>query len=65
MFLVIGGPIWEYFTQGGPMMWPLLACSIVGVIFIIERIIAYNRVKGDTAEIVSQAYLFKGVKNSP
>ena len=54
LFLVIGGPIWEYFTQGGPMMWPLLACSIVGVIFIIERIIAYNRVKGDTAEIVSQ-----------
>ena len=54
MFLVIGGPIWEYFTQGGPMMWPLLACSIVGVIYIIERIIAYNRVKGDTAEIVSQ-----------
>ena len=36
------------------MMWPPLACSIVGVIFIIERIIAYNRVKGDTAEIVSQ-----------
>lgn len=35
------------------MMWPLLACSILGLIFIIERVIAYYRVKGDTAEIVS------------
>ena len=35
-------------------MWPLLACSVVGLIFIIERVIAYYRVKGDTAEIVSE-----------
>lgn len=53
MLIGLGGPLWEYFTQGGPMMWPLLACSLVGAIFIIERIIAYYRVKGDTGEIVS------------
>ncbi|GAB4220219.1 MAG: MotA/TolQ/ExbB proton channel family protein [Acidobacteriota bacterium] len=53
MVLTLGGPLWNYFSQGGLMMWPLLACSILGVIFIIERIIAYYRVKGDTAEIVS------------
>ena len=53
MQLAIGGPILEYFLQGGPMMWPLLACSIVGVIFIVERAISYYRVEGDTAEIVS------------
>ncbi len=53
MVLTLGGPLWDYFSQGGLMMWPLLACSILGVIFIIERIIAYYRVKGDTAEIVS------------
>jgi biopolymer transport protein ExbB len=35
-------------------MYPLLACSVVGLIFIIERGIAYYRVKGDTAEIVSE-----------
>lgn len=52
--LAIGGPLWSYFSQGGPMMWPLLACSIMGLIFIIERSIAYYRVKGDTAEIVSE-----------
>ncbi len=34
-------------------MWPLLLCSILGVAFIIERAIAYSRIKGDTAEIFS------------
>lgn len=53
MVLTVGGPLWDYFSQGGLMMWPLLACSLLGLIFIIERIIAYYRVKGDTAEIVS------------
>jgi biopolymer transport protein ExbB len=53
LVLTVGGPLWDYFSQGGLMMWPLLACSILGLIFIIERIIAYYRVKGDTAEIVS------------
>jgi biopolymer transport protein ExbB len=41
-------------------MWPLLICSVLGLIFIIERSIYYYRVKGDTAEIftnVRQAIL--------
>jgi len=54
LLIAIGGPLWDYFTKGGPLMWPLLACSVVGLIFIIERVIAYYRVKGDTAEIVSE-----------
>jgi len=54
LLIAIGGPLWNYFSQGGFMMWPLLTCSIIGVIFIIERAIAYYRVKGDTAEIVSE-----------
>ncbi len=35
-------------------MWALLICSIVGLIFIIERGIAYYRIKGDTASIVAE-----------
>jgi len=35
-------------------MWPLLICSILGLVFIVERTIAYVRVKGDTAEIFSR-----------
>lgn len=29
--------MWEYFQAGGPMMWPLLACSIAAVAVILER----------------------------
>lgn len=36
------------------MMWPLLACSILGLVYIIERGIAYYRVKGQTPEIVAE-----------
>lgn len=54
MVLAIGGTLLTYFGQGGPMMWPLLACSLLGLIFIIERAIAYYRIKGDTAEIFSK-----------
>lgn len=35
-------------------MWPLLACSILGLVFIIERAIVFYRVKGETAQIVSE-----------
>ena len=58
MLIAIGGNIFNYFQRGGPMMWPLLICSLVGLIFIIERIIAYRRIQGDTAEI------FSGIRES-
>lgn len=51
MFLAIGGTLWVYFQRGGPIMWPLLICSVVGVIYIIERAISFYRIKGSTPEI--------------
>lgn len=29
--------MWEYFLAGGPLMWPLLACSVLALAVIIER----------------------------
>src|SRR5687768_16972535 len=29
--------MWSYFARGGPVMWPLLACSILGVTVIFWR----------------------------
>ncbi len=52
--LLAFGTLWRYFQQGGPVMWPLLICSVLGLVFIIERTITYVRVKGDTAEIFSR-----------
>jgi biopolymer transport protein ExbB len=51
--LVIG-TLWEYVSQGGVMMAPLVILSVLALIFIIERAITYYRVKGDTAEIFSR-----------
>ena len=53
MLIAIGGNVFHYFQRGGPMMWPLLVCSLVGLAFIIERIIAYRRIQGNTADIFS------------
>ena len=49
----MGGTLFTYLRQGGPMMIPLVLCSLVGLILIVERGIFYYRVKGNTAEIFS------------
>jgi biopolymer transport protein ExbB len=33
----------DFFLKGGPLMWPLLACSIVALAIIIERLFALRR----------------------
>ena len=30
--------LWEFFVKGGPLMWPLLGCSVVALAIIIERL---------------------------
>jgi biopolymer transport protein ExbB len=37
--------LWELFHKGGPVMWPLLACSITALAIIIERSFALRRSK--------------------
>lgn len=46
-----GEKMWEYFVAGGPMMWPLLACSITSLAVIMERFWFWSRVnlKSDQA----------------
>lgn len=36
--------MWEYFEAGGPMMWPLLACSITALAVILERFWFWSRI---------------------
>jgi biopolymer transport protein ExbB len=35
----------EYFLAGGPLMWVILACSVVGLAFVIERCVNLRRSK--------------------
>ena len=31
--------VWEVFHSGGPVMWPLLACSFIALVVIVERLL--------------------------
>lgn len=44
MAVGIFGTLVDYFSKGGFVMWPLLACSIIGLIFLIERGIYFHRI---------------------
>ncbi len=47
------GSLWEFFTKGGLMMWPLLATAITGIAFAIERWIALHKAKINTEEFLT------------
>jgi biopolymer transport protein ExbB len=34
--------LFEWFIKGGPLMWPLLACSVIGLTIIIERYLVFR-----------------------
>ncbi|MEK7866511.1 MAG: MotA/TolQ/ExbB proton channel family protein [Planctomycetota bacterium] len=34
----------EWFLKGGPVMWPLLGCSVIGLTFVLERLLFWARV---------------------
>jgi len=41
--------VWQTFLKGGPVMWPLLACSVIALAIILERLIFLKRGKQDPA----------------
>ncbi len=48
------GTFGEIFREGGPVMWPLLAFSIAGVFFIIERFVALRTAKINVNEFLAK-----------
>jgi biopolymer transport protein ExbB len=49
-----GGTFVEIFRDGGPVMYPLLAFSLLAVIFIIERFFALRRAKINVNEFLAK-----------
>lgn len=39
--------MWEYFLKGGPLMWPILFCSIVALAITINKSWLFFRVRRD------------------
>lgn len=50
----IGGTLLKLFNDGGWMMYPLLATSLVGMIFIIERFFALRKAKTNVNEFLAK-----------
>ncbi len=50
----IGGTLWGYFQKGGPVMWPLLAFSVIALAFIVERLIALRRARINVNEFLAK-----------
>jgi len=56
--------MFEFLRQGGPMMWVLLVWSIVGIGFIVERVIAlWMRYRIDHREFVKRVLFFVSSNN--
>src|SRR5262245_17334416 len=47
----LAGSLWTYYVKGGMTMHPMLICSIVGLVIIIERSIVLHRIKSNTAQV--------------
>ncbi len=43
--LIIKGSFWDIFASGGPVMYPLLLCSLVAMAYALERFMALRRAK--------------------
>lgn len=52
--------VWEVFQSGGPVMWPLLACSFIALVVILERMLFWlsfslNRNRSLAGEVLDSA----------
>jgi biopolymer transport protein ExbB len=36
---------WDFFLRGGPVMWPLLLCSLVAMTIVLERLFFFGRLE--------------------
>jgi biopolymer transport protein ExbB len=45
--------LWQVFLAGGPVMWPILLCSIFALSIILEKIWYLHKIKIDTQKFLS------------
>ncbi|MFQ6132324.1 MAG: MotA/TolQ/ExbB proton channel family protein [Armatimonadota bacterium] len=48
----------EKFEEGGPMMWPLLICSVLALMVIIYKVIAFALAQGNTDRFLADVEKF-------
>lgn len=46
--------MWEFMQKGGPIMWPILLCSVFAFAIVIERLLQLRREQIDTKSFMEQ-----------
>jgi len=46
--------MWELFQKGGPVMWPILLCSVISFAIVIERLLRLRQEQVDTKVFMEQ-----------
>jgi biopolymer transport protein ExbB len=46
--------MWNLFLKGGPVMWPILLCSVYAIEIILEKILYLHKINIDTQEFLSK-----------
>lgn len=46
--------MWEFMQKGGPIMWPILLCSVISFAIVIERLVRIRQEQIDTKSFMEQ-----------
>ena len=46
--------MWQIFLKGGPLMWPILLCSVFALAIIIERVWYLRKIQIDTRQFLNR-----------
>ncbi len=46
--------MWDFMQKGGPIMWPILLCSVVAFAIVIERLLKLRQEQIDTKSFMEQ-----------
>ena len=46
--------MWEFMQKGGPIMWPILLCSVLAFAIVIERLLRLRQEQIDTKSFMEQ-----------
>jgi biopolymer transport protein ExbB len=46
--------MWEFMQKGGPIMWPILLCSVIAFAIVIERLLRLRQEQIDTKSFMEQ-----------